>query len=157
MAKRTKLDETHHVLRNVGKRKYRKIDDEFVIFPAAFRLRLKSDFNPPRKEDEEYISASWLEYFDGSTLERAKNILVALNRYFKVRKSTALVVLNVGKIIACGKKLDANLSAWHEPKKGMPVYAAIRGMQIKHQENDRLPTLILAEAVTDTFIVSDLE
>lgn len=157
MAKRTKLDEKHHVLRNVGSRKYRKAGDELVVFPAAFRLRLRSEFAPPKKEDEKYISVSWVEYFDGSLLERVKNILATIRKIRGVNKSTALVVLNVGKIIACGKRSNTDLTVWHEPKLLNQAYGAVRGMRLNHQDNDRLPTSILAEAVTDTFMVSDLK
>lgn len=87
-------------------------------FPQAFELR----------ENEEYLSTSWLEYFPGSSEERMTAVVAAVAKARKVKASHGFATGNVRAVKdACGS-FGLKIRVIHEPSDDNPnpAYTAIR-------------------------------
>jgi hypothetical protein len=114
------LPDTDSAVRHINSQLLiRDAADQVVgCFPHAFELR----------GDEEYLSASWLEYFPGSTHERTVAVVAAVARARTVKPSHGFAIGNVGAIKeACGA-FGLKIRVIHEPSDDNPnpAYTAIR-------------------------------
>jgi len=102
---------------------------------------------------EDYLSATWLEYFDQKVGPRIKQVVqVMRNCALKLTAKTGLAVANVGKIQDCGTQCGVKIRVLNEPDLPKnPAYAAIRGLRREDQE---LLEMLAADAVVETVMVS---
>jgi len=137
------LSDDHHAVRHVS---YQQIDRDDVtgairgIFPQAFELLPK---------DDGYLSASWLEFFEGSHVCRVAAIAAFLEKTRNVTAKQAFACGRVGDIKeACGE-YGLKIRVLHEPEDDNLAYTAIRRYQ---SDNHELLDLLASEAwsaVTD--------
>jgi hypothetical protein len=140
------IDDAHHVVRHCKKRLLIRQAGKIVsVYPEAFHLRLAS----PGYEKEDYLSAIYYEYFDGSPAQRMKACCEALP--LKANAKDGLMRLNVGLIKEQGKKRDRNLRVTHEPEPSCPAYAAVRG--VPEKTDDELAGLLASLAIIETLEV----
>jgi hypothetical protein len=142
---RRRLRRDEHVVRQCSNSKLIKEQGVVVgVFEEAFRLR----------PGEEYLSATWLEMFDGPQESQLKSVVVALRGMPRdVKKKDGLIVLKVGTAEAHrvqGKKI---VKCWHEPKVNNTAYAAVRGTRLG---NDDLLGSI-TDCITNIVVVGELE
>jgi hypothetical protein len=133
-----KLPDEHHVARCVPWSRLVKRDgdgDVIGVFPAAFTLR----------KDEEYLSVTWIEHFDGNICDRVSEAVRATRRSIKVGGKARFVVGNVAAIHATCAKCEVKVRIVHEPEEVNGGHAAIRRMP---RENHALPELLATEAFT---------
>jgi hypothetical protein len=106
------------------------------VFPQAFELR----------PAEEYLSASWLEFFAASKLHQVAAVAAFLAKTRKVTDRQAFASGLVGEIKeACGE-YDQKIRVLHEPFEDNLAYVAIRRYQSDNQE---LLELLATEAWAD--------
>jgi hypothetical protein len=134
------LPDDHHVVRHVSGNNVERDGDQVLgIFPQAFRLR----------DNEEYLSASWLEYFHGSKKDRLKATREAMRKARDVRPSHVLAVGNVLAVKDACKEFGLKVRVCHEPDgQPNPAYTAVRRFS---SENDQLLDLLSSEAWSDIF------
>jgi hypothetical protein len=94
-------------------------DEDHVIgcFPQAFELR----------PGEHYLSASWLEYFDGVDTACLAGIVRAISETRTIRPRHGLAVGLVSKIKEACSDFGSRVRIVSEPKKGNPSYTTVRG------------------------------
>lgn len=87
-------------------------------FPQAFELR----------ENEQYLSASWLEYFPGSADERITAVVAAVAKARTVKPSHGFAIGNVGAVKDACSSFGLQIRVIHEPSDDNPnpAYTAIR-------------------------------
>ena len=117
-----------HLIRNVPWARLRKDADDNVvgILGAAFRLR----------ENERYLSASWLEFFKGS--DRAKRLQAAIRVIRKSRMpptaKSGFAIGNVGQIVDQCVSRNRRIRVVHEPEKNNQAHVAVRRWPNDDQE-----------------------
>jgi|SRR5208282_3000547 len=146
---RRRLTVDEHVVRQCPNSKLIKQDGRVVgVFSEAFRNR----------PGERYLSGTWLEYFGGSRQDRLLGVVGALRAMPReVKKKDGLIVLNVGRLEACGKARVATVKCWHEPKPENRAYAAIRGLPADNSDDNLLDLIAEGTEKDDIVIVQDLE
>jgi hypothetical protein len=85
-------------------------------YPQAFQLR----------PQEEYLSASWLEFFRGNFLDCLAAVAGAMGRTRKVGPSHGFAVGNVGAVKEACSAYDMRIRVIHEPNDDSPCYVAVR-------------------------------
>jgi hypothetical protein len=113
------LPDADSVVRHINPRLLIRENDRVIgCFPQAFELR----------ENEEYLSASWLEYFPGSAEERMTAVVAAVAKARTVKGSHGFATGNVRAVKdACGS-FGIKIRIIHEPSDDNPnpAYTAIR-------------------------------
>lgn len=151
------LDDSDGVVRFVPWGKLRKDEDDNVLgaLPAAFALR----------DEEEYLSVTWCEYFAGTKDEKTRCAIEAIrNSDLKVGSKARFALGNVGEIRQRveGRQNGRKLRIIHEPEPDNPAHAAIRHWP---RDDDELLDLlaqaewsdILTADEADTLPVSDCQ
>ncbi|MBL8706993.1 MAG: hypothetical protein JNM30_19220 [Rhodospirillales bacterium] len=106
------------------------------------------------RDDEEYLSGSWLEFFDGASLsDRLARAVEDIACYRKVYPKDAFAVLNAGRIRSCGTAKDRRLRVRSEPAVQSDAYAVIRGLR---PEDMSLLEILAIEAVINAQLVKNL-
>lgn len=128
------LDAEHHIVRYVPWAKLRKDADENVlgVLGAAFKLR----------EGENFLSATWAEYFSGTHEECLVAAVWAIRRSkISVKPRSGFAVGNVARVRdAClSDRRPSRVRFIHEREPDNEAHAALRGWPI---DNDDLLELI---------------
>ncbi|WP_457660166.1 MULTISPECIES: hypothetical protein [Sinorhizobium] len=115
------LLDNERVVRLASWAKLRKDEDDNVVgvLPQAFHLR----------DDEEYLSVTWCEYFAGSPDEQARCAVEAVrNSKLKVGSKARFVFGTVGNIRAAAESrpVAPKLRFIHEPEEDNVAHTAIR-------------------------------
>jgi hypothetical protein len=90
-------------------------------FPAAFE----------RREGEGYLSATWIEFFDGSSQERVD--AAARCTKLEVKAKDGFALCNVGTLKAISLDFGARIRVVHEPDGDNEAHAAIRQLPNDNQ------------------------
>jgi len=138
------IPDEHHVARHVPKRLRGRQSGQDFVFPQAFSLREAIN----EREQERFLSMSWLEFFNGSHEEKLRQTVQEMRGYPRdLKPKDALALLIVGKIKELGGQRGQRLRVLHEPElPGKPAYSAIRGMK---RDDTELLALIAADAVAE--------
>lgn len=136
MAKKS-LPDDNHVVRHISSNLLERDADDRVVgcFPQAFELR----------QSETYLSASWLEFFDGSKDERLKSTAAAFAKMRAVRPRHGLATGNVGTVREACADFGQRVRILHEPNEN-PAHSAVRNYKSDDLE---LLELLAAEAWSD--------
>jgi len=131
------LPDADHVVRHISSQLLERDGDDQVIgcFPQAFELR----------PGEKYLSASWLEFFDGTRQERLKQTAAACGKVREVRPRHGFAMGNVGVIKEACATFNQKLRIIHEPNEN-PAYTAVRSYKSDELE---LLELLASEAWSD--------
>jgi hypothetical protein len=136
------LDDTHRIVRQVSYAK--QIRDEagniIGVRYSAFSLR----------EDEDYLSVAWCEYFNCSFAEQVHSAILQLRGVRPDKDSTAYFVLSVGDIK--DKLKPHKIRALHEPKEAYECHAALR----RWPRKDALLERLAQEAAAQVLMSSDV-
>jgi hypothetical protein len=145
----TYLPADDHIVRYVPWARLRKTEDDVVIgvLGKAFKLR----------EEEEYLSATWLEYFKCSTrtanVERAVKTIRASE--IDVRPKSGFAIGNVGKVkdtcLADPKRHKIRVT--HESADDNEAHVALRGWP---KDNDDLLELIAEDVWSEVILNTDV-
>jgi hypothetical protein len=102
----TKLPVEDHVVRYVPKPRLRRDEDGNVIgvLPQAFE----------RREDEDYLSVTWLEHFCSEYEAGLRAASAAIRRQLKVKPRDGFTVGNVGKIVEVCESVEVRIRLLHE-------------------------------------------
>lgn len=138
----------HHVVRYVPWSRLRKDEEDHVIgvLGAAFKLR----------GDEDYLSASWAEFFGGKHDECVAATVKAIRASnVQVTPRSGFAVGNVGRIkdICFADREKHKIRIIHEPEDDNKAHTAIRGWP---RSNDPLLELIAEEAWSETILNSQI-
>lgn len=142
------LDATHHVVRYVPWAKLRKDENENVlgVLGVAFRLR----------EDEEYLSATWCEFFEGSHDDCISKSVAAIRASrIDVKPRSGFAVGNVQAIGECcaSHKKRSRIRFLHEETDDNPAHAALRGWPA---DNDDLLDILADDVWSRTILNKDI-
>jgi hypothetical protein len=133
------LPDADHVVRHVNSQLVERDGDVILgILPQAFMLRKR----------EEYLSASWLEFYDGSRDEKIKQVIAGVSKARQVKASHAFALGIVEEVKAACASFEMKIRILHEPSKDNPnpAYAAVR----RYQSDDmQLLELLASEVWSD--------
>jgi hypothetical protein len=144
----TYLPDEHHVLRYVPWTKLRRDEEDNVIgvLGIAFRLR----------EDEEYLSATWMEFFPGAKAVSAEAAIKAIRASkLTVTAKSGFALGNV-KVIKDACEANARrhkIRIIHEEADDNRAHAALRGWP---HDNEDLLSLIADEVWSETILNKDI-
>ncbi len=114
------LPDEDHVVRHVNSQLLIRDNADQVIgcFPQAFELR----------PSETYLSASWLEFFPGTTEQRQAAVIAAVAVARTVKPTHGFAFGNVGEVKEACATYGMKIRVIHEPAKTNPnpAYTAIR-------------------------------
>jgi hypothetical protein len=141
----TYLPGEDHVVRYVPWARLRKDEDDNVIgvLGAAFRLR----------DDEEYLSATWAEYFAGAThAERIAAAVKAFRASLVVAPRSGFATGNVDQIkeTCLAHEGKHKIRIIHEPEDDNQAHTALRGWP---RDNEDLLN-VLADGVWSSFVLN---
>jgi len=142
------IPHTDHVVHHV-KPSLLKRDEErgvYGCFPDAFKMR----------DDENELSASWLEHFSGNRQEQLQKSALAIEACgLTLKPSSGLAVLNVGAIHAAGEQCSVKVRVLHEPASNNPnpAYSTIRQLP---RDNLELLGLLASVACVETVEIKKL-
>ena len=145
----TYLPDDDHVVRYVPWARLRKTEDDVVIgvIGAAFKLRA----------GEDYLSATWLEYFKQAT--RQENIKSAVKAIRKsnidVRPKSGFAIGNVGKVkeVCLADPKRHKVRVIHEREDDNEAHTALRAWP---SDNDDLLELIAEETWNEVVLNSQV-
>ena len=133
------LSNTDHVVRHVNSQLVERDGDTLLeVLPQAFMLR----------KGEEYLSASWLEFYAGSRDERITQVIAGVAKARQVKASYAFALGNVEDVKEACASFRMKIRILHEPSKDNPnpAYTAVR----RYQSDDiQLLELLASEAWSD--------
>jgi hypothetical protein len=132
------LPDEDSVLRHVNSQLMERDGDTVVgVLPQAFML----------KPGEEYLSASWLEFFAGSRHERLVASVAATAKARTVKPSHGFAIGNVGVVKQACATFNQTIRVLHEPDGNPnPAYVAVR----RYRSDDlQLLELLATEAWAD--------
>ena len=131
------LPDADHVVRHIGSQLLERDGNDRLIgcFPQAFELR----------PDEKYLSASWLEFFNGTRQERLERTAQACAKLRTVRPKHGFVIGNVGVVKEACASFNQKIRVIHEPNDN-PAYTAIRNYKSDDLE---LLELLASDAWSD--------
>ena len=130
------LPDADHIVRHVRAQLVEREGDKVLgVYPQAFELR----------ENEPYLSASWLEFYDGNWDEQIKQTIDGVGKARQVKASHAFAIGGVGVIKDACASYEMKIQVLHEPKKENPnpAYVAVRRYQ---SDNLKLLELLAGEA-----------
>jgi hypothetical protein len=130
-----KLPDSDHVLRYVPWGRLIKADDDETVtgvFAKAFELR----------EDEAYLSLTWLEFFAGEVCDRLQAAVAAFRLSMSVGKKSRFVMANVARLSAACNTHGCKVRILHEPDPPNDGHVAVRRYP---RENQDLFDLLAAE------------
>jgi hypothetical protein len=136
------LDPDHHCIRYVPWARLRKDEDDTVIgvLGAAFRLR----------DEEEYLSATWAEFFPGDHDARvcaSVRAIRASSMKVSARSGFAIGVVAAIKETCLNDRKQHRIRVIHEAEDDNPAHTALRGWP---KDNDELLELLAEEVWCDT-------
>lgn len=114
-----KLESEHHLLRYVSWTRLRKDENDNVlgVVGAAFRLR----------ENEDFLSATWAEFFDGSHDEQLVQSVKAIRASrIDVRPRSGFAIGNVGQVDEACTGHGHRVRFLHEREEDNEAHAALR-------------------------------
>jgi hypothetical protein len=114
-----KLLPEHHIVRYVPWSKLRKDEDDNVVgvLHEAFKLR----------SDEEFLSATWLEYFRGSRVAKVTAAVHAIRASkLKPRPKSGFAIGNVAAITRACAERRHKIRIFHEPEDDNKAHASVR-------------------------------
>jgi hypothetical protein len=140
----TYIPPDHHVVRYVPWARLRKDENSMVIgvVGAAFRLR----------DGEEYLSATWLEFFTGNRQQRIEAAVKAIRASkIDVRPLSGFALGQVEKIKSrChADRRKYKIRVIHEQADDNPAHTALRQWP---RDNDDLLDLLAAEDWSETVL-----
>jgi hypothetical protein len=143
------LRDEERVVRYVPWGKLRRDEDDNVLgsLPAAFALR----------EDEEYLSVTWCEYFAGTPDESLRCAIEAIRgSAIKVGQKARFAVGEVGRLRrrAEGREKARKLRIIHEPEDDNQAHAAIRHWP---REDDELLELLAEDEWSKLLTAADAD
>jgi hypothetical protein len=112
------LPDNDHIVRHVGAQQVDRDEAGRVVacFPQAFELR----------QNEQYLSSNWLEYFAGTLVECVAAIACSMGKTRTIKNSHAFMVGNVGDVKAACNEYNCKVRVIHEPNDDNPAYVAVR-------------------------------
>ena len=113
------LPDADTVVRHINSQLLVRENDKVIgCFPQAFELR----------QNEEYLSASWLEYFPGTETERMTALVAAVAKARKVKASHGFATGNIFAVKEACSFFGLKNRVIHEPSfdNPNPAYTAIR-------------------------------
>lgn len=130
-----------HVLRYVSWGRLRKDEDENVlgILPQALLLR---------ERDNNCLSVTWIEHFEGSWDEQVAFAVQATRRSLSTSPKSSFAIGNVGKIHETCVERDRRIRVVHEPEDANTGHACIR--RLPPDDQDLLS--LLADDVFDALV-----
>jgi hypothetical protein len=140
----TYLPDDHHVVRYVPWAKLRKDEDDNVIgvYGIAFRLR----------DDEEYLSATWMEFFPGTKgvcIQAAVNAIRASKMSVSPKSGFAIGNVKTIKNTCAADKRKHKIRPIHERLDDNHAHAALRGWP---RDNEDLLNLIADDIWNETVL-----
>jgi hypothetical protein len=144
----TYLPDDHHVVRYVPWSRLRKDEDDNVIgvLGAAFRLR----------DEEEYLSATWAEFFQGNHSESVAAAVRAIRAsQVEVQSKSGFAIGNVRcvKDACLADKNKHKIRIIHEPEDDNKAHTALRGWP---HDNDPLLELLAEDMWSVTVLNKDI-
>ena len=141
------IPDSEHVLRHAKPRLVRRDDDNKVVgvYPEAFKHR----------DDEEYLSATWIEHFDSDYEVGFIMAAEAIRRQLpNIKPKAGLVASRAGDIREVPKRFGLKVRVLHEPDPPRNSgYCAIR--RLRGAELDVLEALAV-EAVREVRLSKDV-
>lgn len=145
------IPDAHHVARVCPKnrvirdRKGRPVG----VFPQLYKLREKTESRPR----EEYLSASYVEYFGDDRSECLKGCI--RTSAFPVRPADFMVILNAGQVRQIGASYNLRVKVVHDTaNKKNPAYAKIEGTP--HDDSHSILGALASSAVSALVSVEDI-
>ena len=140
----TKVPNDSHVMRYVRKRQLRRDENGNVIgiLPQALELR----------EEEAYLSVTWLEHFDPQYERGLIQAAEAIRRQLTVKGNDGFSTTEVGGFCDICERFDEKVRVLHEPVNDENTgYVAIRRFP---RDNIELLDLLASDAFVDTRVAS---
>lgn len=145
------LDDADHVLRHVPyARLARNADDEAIgVLATALAVR---------PEDHHQLSVNWLEYHDGSHVERVTSAIQAFRAHraataSKVGKRSGFAIARVGTVKEIGKGKERRFRIVLAPGRGNPSHSHILPL---YDEDEELLDALAQDAFTELVINGDI-
>lgn len=113
------LPDADHIVRHCNSQQLIREGEEVIgIFPHAFLLR----------DNEKYLSASWLEFFPGNRSQRIDAVIKTTAACRTVKPSHGFAIGNVSDVKEACAGFGQKLRIVHEPssKNPNPAYTAVR-------------------------------
>ncbi len=139
------LPDEDSVLRHVNSQLMERDGNDVVVgvYPQAFMLR----------PGEEYLSASWLEFFDGTRRERLVASIAAAAKARTVKASHGFAIGNVGAVKDACAGFGQKIRVLHEPDgQPNPAYVAVRRFR---SDDMQLLDLLASQAWSDWVLAKD--
>ena len=139
-----KVPNDSHVMRYVRKRQLRRDENGNVlgILPQALELR----------EEEAYLSVTWLEHFDPQYERGLIQAAEAIRRELTVKDNDGFSTTEVGKFCDICERFNEKVRVLHEPVNDENTgYVAIRRFP---RDNIELLDLLASDAFVDTRVAS---
>jgi hypothetical protein len=115
-----KLADGDHIMRYVPSSKLRRRDgttEVIGILPQAFSMR----------EIDEYLSATWLEFFPGDKKQRTLSAVHAMRASsLDVKPNSGFTIGNVASVRAACSQRRHNIRIVHEPEDDNNAHVAVR-------------------------------
>lgn len=136
------LDEADRVVRHVPSNRCRRDENDNVIGVNADAFSLR--------ENEEYLSVTWCEFFDGTALEQLCCAVSSFKGSYNTKRSSHYWCAPVGSIEQMFRSHRARrLRVIHEPDPRNAAHVALRGWP---RENDQLLEAIAAECAASVVV-----
>ena len=143
------MPDTDHVVRHINSQLLIRDEAEQTkpvigCFPQAFELR----------PAEQYLSASWLEFFPGSKHDRIVSVVGGVAKARTVKPSHGFALGNVAKVKRACASFGLRIRVIHEPNKSNPnpAYTAIRNYR---SDDIELLELLASEAWSEVIEARD--
>lgn len=135
------LPNPSRIVRYVGFNKMFKDEDENIFGPAiaAFELR----------PDEDYLSATWCEYFAGAPDEQLRCAIEAIRNDRKVGGKACFCVANTQELKAIAAEFGATIRGVYLPVASNPAHSGVYGISSDEKQLlERLASETWAEFFT---------
>lgn len=142
----TKLPPDHHIVRNVSWGKLRKDENDNVIgvLGEAFKMRPVDD----------YLSATWLEYFEGDRLQKVHSTILAMRASsLLITAKSGFAIGNVGRISEVVEEQNHSIRILHEPEDDNKAHVAVRRWP---RDDMELFELIATDVWSELILNSDI-
>lgn len=143
------IENSHHIIRVVSSSRLRRevLDDGTervigVLF-TAFVM----------KPDEDFLSATWLEYFSGADEAQLAAAVAVIRKSVTCRGSTGFAIGEVGRIKAACLAKGQQIRVVHEPEADNDAHVAVRRYP---REEAELFELLASDAWSQVVMNSDI-